>query len=93
MSIILFRSSWILFRKPPIFSMYVDDLFAPQNDQIYHFIQILFSLILNFEWRTPADLLPGLPPGPQQPLGGLTKIKLAGTVLVCGCAMSWSFAH
>ena len=41
---------------------HVDDLFAPQIDQIYNFIQILLGPILNFEPRTPTDFYPECPP-------------------------------
>ena len=41
---------------------HVDDLFASKFDQIYHFIQILLGLILNFERCTPTDFDPECPP-------------------------------
>ena len=66
MSTILTRSCWVPFRKLPIFST-VDDIFAPQIDQIYHFIQILLGPILNFERRTPADFCPECHPPPPPP--------------------------
>ena len=37
---------------------HVDALFAPQIDQIYHFIKILLGPILNFQRRTPTDFDP-----------------------------------
>ena len=46
---------------PPHFR-HLDDLFAPQIDQIYNFIQILLGPILNFEPRTPTDFYPECPP-------------------------------
>ena len=37
---------------------HVDAIFAPQIDQIYHFIQILLGPVLNFERRIPTDFDP-----------------------------------